>query len=285
MADIFVGYLLVRPGIVSAHDFGLLLGASSCLYLAGMVFNDVFDRRVDAIERPRRPIPSGRVSVHAAIAFGVLLVVLGLGCSVGVGTSSAVIAALLTGCIFLYDGAFKSTAIGPIVMGSCRFLNVLLGASTAVDDTLQAPAFSAVWMPPQIEVAACLGVYIAGVTWFARHEAATSRRGRLACALAVVNLGLALLAWFVIAWPDGDRSSRAILVLAVIAAYLNWRMGQALYEPTPSNVQLAVRTLLVWLILLDATIVFLAREDRSSCLAVLLLTIPANILGRFLAVT
>ena len=39
-----------------------LAGASSCLYLAGMALNDYADREVDAVERPARPIPSGRVS-------------------------------------------------------------------------------------------------------------------------------------------------------------------------------------------------------------------------------
>ena len=39
-----------------------LVAASSCLYLAGMALNDYADREVDAVERPGRPIPSGRVS-------------------------------------------------------------------------------------------------------------------------------------------------------------------------------------------------------------------------------
>jgi 4-hydroxybenzoate polyprenyltransferase len=40
--------------------------ASGCLYLAGIVFNDVFDRKVDARERPTRPIPSGVVPLGVA---------------------------------------------------------------------------------------------------------------------------------------------------------------------------------------------------------------------------
>ena len=53
--------------------------AGSCLYLAGMVFNDVFDLEIDRRERPGRPIPSGRISRGAAIAFGVALLSLGVG--------------------------------------------------------------------------------------------------------------------------------------------------------------------------------------------------------------
>ena len=39
-----------------------LAGASVCLYWAGMAANDWADRELDAVERPERPIPSGRIS-------------------------------------------------------------------------------------------------------------------------------------------------------------------------------------------------------------------------------
>ena len=44
-----------------------LAASSSCLYLAGMALNDYADRDVDAVERPGRPIPSGRVSPGFAL--------------------------------------------------------------------------------------------------------------------------------------------------------------------------------------------------------------------------
>ena len=44
-----------------------LAAASSCLYLAGMALNDYADREVDAVERPGRPIPSGRVTPGFAL--------------------------------------------------------------------------------------------------------------------------------------------------------------------------------------------------------------------------
>ena len=44
-----------------------LTAASSCLYLAGMALNDYADREVDAVERPGRPIPSGRVTPGFAL--------------------------------------------------------------------------------------------------------------------------------------------------------------------------------------------------------------------------
>ena len=47
-----------------------LVASSSCLYLAGMALNDYADREVDAVERPGRPIPSGRVSPGFALGVG-----------------------------------------------------------------------------------------------------------------------------------------------------------------------------------------------------------------------
>ena len=38
-----------------------LAGASVLLYWAGMAANDWADRALDAVERPERPIPSGRI--------------------------------------------------------------------------------------------------------------------------------------------------------------------------------------------------------------------------------
>ena len=40
--------------------------AIACLYTAGMALNDVIDAPIDAMERPNRPIPSGRISRRAA---------------------------------------------------------------------------------------------------------------------------------------------------------------------------------------------------------------------------
>ena len=73
MSDIILGYLLTHGSFELPLQFALLLVASASLYLSGMVFNDVFDRKVDAEERPFRPIPSGRISTQQAAVLGGLL--------------------------------------------------------------------------------------------------------------------------------------------------------------------------------------------------------------------
>src|SRR5438128_2462814 len=70
IADVMMGYLVTQGGFQPPWVVALLIAASSLIYLAGMVLNDVHDVDVDAIERPQRPIPSGRVSLVSAKRFG-----------------------------------------------------------------------------------------------------------------------------------------------------------------------------------------------------------------------
>jgi geranylgeranylglycerol-phosphate geranylgeranyltransferase len=54
--------------------FGFLTGFTFCA--AAMVINDYYDRKIDAINEPLRPIPSGAIKPKEALAFmGVLIVV------------------------------------------------------------------------------------------------------------------------------------------------------------------------------------------------------------------
>lgn len=288
LADILAGYTLTRGGLTLNAELGWLLGSSTGLYLAGMVFNDVFDRKVDAVERPKRPIPSGRVSVMAAIVFGTLLLALGVGAAAMAGKGSLLIAALLVASIFAYDGWMKKTPAGPVGMGLCRLLNLLLGASTAAN-ALPWPDFARqLFQPPQICVAACMGTYIAGVTWFAREEAGVSRRTQLYGAIAVLDLGLLALAVFFMQWRNPlDTGLRAAVIVGFIAFNLNRRLLSVTSQkaPGPAVVQAAVRTLLLSLITLDAAVVFFATGDIFQTAATLLLLVPALLLGKALAIT
>ncbi len=58
----------------------LLLGFVTAFTLNGasMVTNDYWDRRVDAINEPTRPIPSGQVSTGEAIVYATLLITIGV---------------------------------------------------------------------------------------------------------------------------------------------------------------------------------------------------------------
>ncbi|MEV1332679.1 SCO3242 family prenyltransferase [Micromonospora costi] len=107
-----------------------LAGASVLLYWAGMAANDWADRRLDAVERPERPIPSGRVSPGAAVGLAAGLTAAGLTLAAAAGgRRAAAVAVPLAAAVWGYDLRAKNTAAGPAVMAACRGLDVLLGAS------------------------------------------------------------------------------------------------------------------------------------------------------------
>jgi geranylgeranylglycerol-phosphate geranylgeranyltransferase len=127
-----LGYL-IATGTVT-HASLILLPIVAFITAAGNVLNDYYDAEIDAINRPLRPIPSGRVSRKDARNFAIVLFLLGnilclltsvLCLAIAVANSLILVwyarhlkkapgegnltVAYLTGSIFLFGGAF----VGP----------------------------------------------------------------------------------------------------------------------------------------------------------------------------
>lgn len=279
MADIGLAALASQalPGQWLA--FALLLLASSCLYCGGMVWNDFFDIAQDRRERPYRPIPSGRVTPRAAALFGAALLGSGLvlallaGWSQGRGSlrgAPVILAGLLLVAILLYDSWLKRTWAGPLGMGTCRFLNVLLGLTMAEN----------LGWPWGVHLALVVGLYVVGVTWFARTEARISSQRALLGA-ALVMLGSLLLALPLPVRLESGTSSPLFPYLLVGLGFLvGLPVCQAIARPTPPRVQAAVKRSLIGLVLLDATLATALAGTTGLLLLVLLL--PVLYLGRWI---
>jgi 4-hydroxybenzoate polyprenyltransferase len=285
IADVAMGFLFVHRSIGDLERLVCVVLASASLYTAGMVLNDVFDVKVDAKERPFRPLPSGQISLRSANILGWTLLVIGLGLGWLVGLlpgvavapawRSGVIASLLAVCIVAYDGFLKHTPIGPLAMGSCRFLNVLLGMS-AGQPGIESLVLS--FGPGELLVAAGVGTYILGVTWFARSEAGQSRAPVLVAAMTIMASGVAMLGASALFVRLGIQREIFWLLLALLAFTVLRRCGVAAVDPQPQRVQAAVKHSILSLIWLDAaTAVAVAGPAYGVAIAALLL--PALVLG------
>lgn len=169
--DVFVGAATSGKGR-SASELAGLTGASCCLYLAGMSLNDYADREVDAVERPKRPIPSGRVGPGFALGLSVGLTGAGLGLALAAGGRRALGVALpLAATVWAYDLALKKTPLGPAAMAAARSLDVLMGAGT-LDAKAALPA------------AGVVGGHILLITTVSRQEAQGGTRQLAVAALA-----------------------------------------------------------------------------------------------------
>jgi 4-hydroxybenzoate polyprenyltransferase len=263
--------------------FGLLLVSSASLYLAGMALNDAFDADIDQAERPDRPIPSGRIALSTARRLGFALLAGGIFFAAAASVSQRDYRPVATGAaiaaaVFAYDWGVKRTFVGPLGMGLCRFLNVLLGMSLSAE----------AWQTWHYVVAGGIGMYIVGVTWFARTEARPSNRLALALATVVGAGGVVLLVVFprltpaeglVTAVRDDPRQWNVLWGL--LGLLIAWRCVWAIIDPRPLLVQRAVRHCIFSLIMLDA-VVTLAVAGFVPSILIMLLLLPTMFLGQFI---
>ncbi|MFG2112100.1 SCO3242 family prenyltransferase [Streptomyces sp. NPDC048718] len=245
--DILAGAALggagLRPRVVGP------IASSLCLYWAGMALNDYVDRELDAEERPERPIPAGEISPRAALGTAVALTTAGLGLAVlGEGRRGLATVVPLTVAVWAYDTLGKEWAVGPLIMGAARGLNVLRGADR---------------LPAALPAALTLALHTASVTTLSRHETAppsaltivpappsdTSGRRSQAGEQRVRAIAAASLAASVIAGGaavltarGGARRHRALTgaLAAVFLATYGPEQLAAVRKPTPYHVRRAV---------------------------------------------
>jgi 4-hydroxybenzoate polyprenyltransferase len=279
-ADSLAGWLLVAGSLAGPAHWLPLTASSMALYAAGMMLNDVFDFEIDREERPGRPLPSGRASRHAAAWLGAFGLALGPCLALASGSAmSGLVAAALAFTILGYDAGLKRTWIGPVFMGTCRGLNLLLGASHA--KALGGPI---VWL-----AAVAYGTFVAGITVASRSEAKGGGRSWLVAALGIQLMAILALAGVGF---SSDRFPNAVaqrpiipleglFVLALVALALGLAAARAFEQPIPEHIQKYVKTGILSLVWLHVGVIAAVRGPELA-LAIAVLWAPAFILGRWL---
>jgi 4-hydroxybenzoate polyprenyltransferase len=270
LADVLAGYAVA--GLANPRALPWLLVSTACLYGGGVVLNDVFDREIDRIQRPERPIPSGRVQTQTAAILGASLLGAGVLSATQATHASALIAALIAAFVLLYDAWGKRQAvIGPINMGTCRALNLMLGVA-AVPTVL-----------PQTWFLALIPfIYIVAVTALSRGEVLGGDR-RVA-AFALLSLSFVLITLLALAVGPGPEALLAVALTIV----LGWRIlppfWQAYRTPGASPIRHAIKTGVLSLVLVDA-VIGAAYAGVLYGLVILATAVVAGLLSRVFAVT
>lgn len=247
VSNILLGALCAGFTRGDALPLAVLSLASVCFYCSGMAWNDFFDAAVDAVERPDRPIPSGAVprswvGWFAGILMGMgIVLVWSLEWSrPAVGISGALAMALVI-LILAYDSGGKKTPLGPVLMGGCRALNILLGWSVVTGEIGPAGVFQGV----------AAGIFITGITVMAKEEAGQPERLSVVLGLCLSALGLV----GVLLLPSFNAEGTTPWILPYLVFILGARLAipgcAAVNSPSPATVQKAVVTFLKSLIFLD----------------------------------
>ncbi|WP_028659404.1 SCO3242 family prenyltransferase [Nocardioides insulae] len=252
--------------------------ASTCLYWAGMALNDWADRDLDAVERPERPIPSGRVRPREALGLAAGLTAAGVAvAAVAGGARGAVIATALAGAVWAYDTRLKDTPAGPLTMGAARGLDVLLGAAghrssgPAPDVTVpRAGGAGGGGLRAATLPAALLFAHTSGVTLLSRGEVHGTRPAAAAVAGALTMV-TGSAAGALALTREGPSSRAGAGVAAALAATYAATVGRAqaaaVHTPDAGTVRRATGAGIRGMIPLQAAL--LARRAPLAALGLL----------------
>jgi 4-hydroxybenzoate polyprenyltransferase len=269
--DVLVGAAWDGSGDTAGAPLASGVIGSSFVYLSGMALNDWADREIDAVERPRRPIPAGEIAPPAALATalgltGASLAAAGLG-----GSRRLKLAGALAAVVWTYDLMTKDTPAGPWTMASARALDVLVGAGSNPVGAL---------VP-----AGAIGAHALVITLVSAHEAeggdASVARGALAGCAAIGGL----VAASALAGRRGPRDTGLALAAVGTYAFAMGKAGRAAMEnPDAAGLQRLVGTGVMANMPLQAAL--LASRGRAASAAALLASFPfARRAARKVAVT
>ncbi|WP_332914207.1 UbiA-like protein EboC [Algoriphagus boritolerans] len=212
------------------------------LYAGGVAFNDIADAELDAIERPERPIPSGRASKSKATVMSLGLLIFGVLAAAQVNFTAAIIAASVAVLAVAYDYWGKHQRIlGPINMGLCRSGNLLLGISVAPE------VVEKIWPIALIPL-----VYVAAITMISRGEVHGKNRkilfagGLMYASIFVVIFGLAYL--------ESPGYLQVLPFLALLGYMLFPPLMKAIRTQEPKFIGKSVKAAVIALIIVNASI-------------------------------
>lgn len=140
--------VIVGASLVSALNFSinLLLGFVTSFTLTGasMAINDYYDREIDAINEPNRPIPSGAVSPKEALSFAAVLSLVGFAAAL-ISSKSCLIVAVIAWMIFVtYTTKGKRTGLpGNLLVSTCVVIPFIYGGFVVENLKLSVILFAA----------------------------------------------------------------------------------------------------------------------------------------------
>ncbi|WP_406411294.1 UbiA family prenyltransferase [Streptomyces sp. NBC_01614] len=125
------GGVLAGQGHAAAWLLAVAWGGPTLGWLAGHYLGDYFDRDLDAVSKPRRPIPSGRLSSAGAVTAGTLCLIGFSGLALAANQRSVVLVAAIGAGIVAYSRFFKARGLaGNVTRGALTSMAFVFGSMT-----------------------------------------------------------------------------------------------------------------------------------------------------------
>jgi 4-hydroxybenzoate polyprenyltransferase len=290
--DPLAGFLLATAGRIDARLL-LAIGASLCLYCHGLLLNDLADLEEDRRDRPNRPLPSGAANPRAVTGVAIILALLALlFCSI-INLDSLVVGLALLISVLVYNRWCKKVPIlGPINMGLCRGLSILLGAAAGTLDIFSpVGGLIRIWsalMPLAVVAAVGTALYIAAVTHLARIET-HANPPKLPRTLPYILLVVVIVSFF---FSAIDRTLLLrynniwLYLVTVYTLFAGYKIHRRLAHEPPPPIPPIIGQLIRLLLPLQAIFCLASRSNAGALSAAALLVlwpISRNVSRRFYA--
>lgn len=131
-----VGAVLATSGALGNSWFNVVSGffTGFTLCAAAMAINDYYDRAIDAINEPARPIPSGAVSPNEAVAFVVVFSAVGFVLAYLVSLLCLFVAVVSWVIVTIYLTVGKRSGLpGNFLVSACVAIPFIYGSITVVN--------------------------------------------------------------------------------------------------------------------------------------------------------
>ena len=242
LAGVAISGFFIERGLLVDQVLPLILLCISTigLYGGGVVFNDVFDAELDKIERPERSIPMGIITIKEATLLGIILLLMGIISAFFVNLVSGFLAIVIAVSAIVYDKWGKHNSfLGPLNMGLCRGLNLLLGVSILVTQ------LNLYWYVAIVPV-----IYIASITMISRGEV----HGGKSKSLYFAGLLYILVILSILFISFSNKSELLTLIfLFSFAGMIFIPLFKAIRQPEGKNIGKAVKAGVIALIFLNAS--------------------------------
>ena len=241
----------------------LCVVAVALLYAGGMALNDAADAEVDRVDRPERPIPSGRISRGSAYWVAATALAAGWVLLAAAGHGGAVAGGALVIVIVAYDLLHQLQAWTVVLMGLARGLVYVACAAAVAWPLWPLPLEKVLWFGSAITL------YTLAFTLVARAENETQLDTRRWIGPVLPVISVLPGVWIVPATAVASTAAAAVLVL--------WqaRAARAAFA-TPPQTKKAVLTWISGFCLLD--VFFLNVLGRPGLSVVALACFAATVL-------
>jgi geranylgeranylglycerol-phosphate geranylgeranyltransferase len=105
--SLLTAFAITKGAFPNIQTILLIFFSMACITSAGFAVNDYFDKESDAVIKPKRPLPSGALSLKQVVAISVILFVVGLALASLINMLSFVILLIDSALLLAYSALVK----------------------------------------------------------------------------------------------------------------------------------------------------------------------------------